>query len=186
MAIRRCPRSAESAWPGACSSTLKYYSGPMAIEKLPSGTRGVRTPPRLLMKLMMPIMEKVHRRQGDRFRDFEVLYLHTVGAKSGQPRSSTVARLHDDRPGVLVVASYGGAQRHPAWYYNIVAHPDRVSVEYGGRTRRVTVVQLTGEERARAWKRIVEQSPQFGGYESKTDRELPVLRLVPVEEPAGT
>ena len=124
----------------------------------------------------MPLMEKLHRRQGDRFRDFDVLYLHTVGAKSGQPRSSTVARLTDDRPGVLVVASYGGAQHHPAWYHNLVAHPDRVSVEYGGRTHRVSV----------AWKHIVAQSPQFGGYESKTDRELPVLRLVPIEESAGT
>src|SRR5262245_52744373 len=123
---------------------------------------------------------------GRRFRDFDVLYLHTVGAKSGQPRSSTVARLADDNPGVLVVASYGGAQHHPAWYYNIVAHPDSVSVEYGGRTRRVTVTQLAGEERVTAWEHIVARSPQFGGYESKTDRELPVLRLVPVEEPAGT
>jgi len=158
----------------------------MPIEKLPSGTRGTRTPPRLLVKLLMPLMEKVHRRQGDRFRDFDVLYLHTVGAKSGQPRSSTVARLTDDKPGVLVVASYGGAQNHPAWYFNVVAHPDRVSVEYGGQTRRVVVTQLTGEERAQAWKHIVEQSPQFGGYESKTDRELPVLRLVPVEESAAT
>lgn len=157
----------------------------MAIEKLPSGTRGARTPPRLLAKLLMPLMEKVHRRQGDRFRDFGVLYLHTVGAKSGQPRSSTLARLTDDKPGVLVVASYGGAQHHPAWYHNIVAHPDQVSVEYDGRTRRVTVEQLAGEERAAAWKRIVARSPQFGGYESKTDRELPVLRLVPLEETAG-
>jgi deazaflavin-dependent oxidoreductase (nitroreductase family) len=158
----------------------------MALEKLPSGTRGARTPPRLLVKLLMPLATKLHRRQGDRFRDFDVLYLHTVGAKSGQPRSSTVARLTDDKPGVLVVASYGGAQHHPAWYYNVVAHPERVSVEYGGRTRPVTVVQLAGDERTEAWKHIVAQSPQFGGYESKTDRELPVLRLVPVEESAGT
>lgn len=158
----------------------------MAIEKVPSGTHGVRTPPRLLMKLVMPLMEKVHRRQGDRFRDFDVLYLHTVGAKSGEPRRSTVARFTDDKPGVLVVASHAGAQRHPAWYHNIVAHPDRVSVEYGGRTRRVVVAQLAGEERAQVWKHIVAQSPQFGGYESKTDRQLPVLRLVPVEESAGT
>jgi deazaflavin-dependent oxidoreductase (nitroreductase family) len=65
--------------------------------------------------------------------------------------------------------------RRPAWYYNVVAHPERVSVEYGGRTRPVTVVQLAGDERTEAWKHIVAQSPQFGGYESKTDRELPVL-----------
>ena len=151
----------------------------MSIEKLPAGTRGGRTPPRLIAKLLLPIMEKVHRRSGDTFSGMDLLYLHTVGARSGQPRTSPVARMDDGKGGVLVVASYGGAQQHPGWYHNIVAHPDQVSVEYGGRTQRVTVHQLQGDERAAAWARITEQVPRFRGYESKTDRELPVLRLTP-------
>src|SRR6185312_17493871 len=61
---------------------------PMSIEKLPAGSRGAKTPPRLVVKLLMPIMEKIHRRSGDRFGGFDVLYLHTVGAKSGQARTS--------------------------------------------------------------------------------------------------
>ena len=151
----------------------------MSIEKPTSGTRGARTPPRLLMKLLAPIMTRIHRRSGDRFQGFDVLYLHTVGARSGEPRTSTVARLDDGAGGVLIVASYGGAQHHPAWYHNIVAHPDQVSVEYGGEQRKVRVQQLAGAERAAAWQRIVAEMPRFGGYETKTDRELPVLRLTP-------
>ena len=122
----------------------------MAIEKLPGGTRGARTPPRLVMKLLMPLMLRLHRRSDDRTRGMDVLYLHTVGAKSGQPRTSPLARLDDGKGGVLVVASFGGAQQHPAWYHNVVAHPDKVSIEYGGRTRAVTVRQLAGDERAAA------------------------------------
>ena len=152
----------------------------MSIEKLPGGTRGARTPPRLVMKILLPIMERLHRRSGDRFNGSDLLYLHTVGARSGQPRTSPVARMDDGKGGVLVVASFGGAQQHPGWYHNIVAHPDQVSVEYGGRTQRVTVRQLAGDERAEAWTRITEQVPRFAGYETKTDRELPVLRLTAV------
>jgi hypothetical protein len=54
-----------------------------------------------------------------------------------------------------------------------------VSVEYGGRTQRVAVRQLEGDERAQAWAFITGKVPRFRGYEAKTDRELPVLRLTP-------
>lgn len=59
-------------------------------------------------------------------------------------------------------------------------HPDQVSVQIGDRQYRVTPETLSGAERAAAWKRITTQSPVFAGYETKTDRELPVIRLTPV------
>ncbi len=71
----------------------------MSIEKPSAGTRGAKPPPRLLARLLMPIMEKVHRRSGDKFGGFDVLYLHTVGARSGERRTSTVARLDDGKGG---------------------------------------------------------------------------------------
>ena len=151
----------------------------MSIEKRPAGTRGARTPPRLVMKLLGPVLQRLHRRSGDQFRDMDVLYLHTVGARTGQPRTSSLARMDDGKGGVLVVASYGGAQQHPAWYHNVVARPEQVSIEYGGRTQPVTVRQLEGDERAAAWKHITTVQPRFADYETKTDRELPVLRLTP-------
>jgi deazaflavin-dependent oxidoreductase (nitroreductase family) len=152
----------------------------MSIERLPSGTHGARTPPRALMRILMPLMERIHRRSGDRFRGGHLLYLTTVGAKSGEQRTNPVARFDDGAGGWYVVASYGGSARHPGWYHNIVAHPDQVFAETGGTKRRVAVEQLAGEARDAAWAQITAKAPTFNDYTAKTDRQLPVLRLTPV------
>ena len=153
----------------------------MPVEKLPGGTRGSRQPPGWLGKIMMPVLMRVHRRQGDRFQGQDLLYLTTVGAKSGERRTNPVARFDDGGGGWIVVASAGGTANHPGWYHNIVAHPEQVQAEVSGRTHRVTVEQLEGEARERAWRVVVSTSPRFGGYTEKTDRVLPVLRLTPVD-----
>src|SRR3954454_22963469 len=146
----------------------------MSIEKPPPGTHGGRTPPSLISKLLMPVMMRLHRRAGDRFQGMDLLYLTTVGAQSGRQRTNPVARFDDGRGGWYVVASAAGAAQHPGWYHNVAAHPDDVSVEFGGTTRRVTVEQLEGEERDQAWAGIVQKSPSFGAYPTKTDRQIPV------------
>jgi deazaflavin-dependent oxidoreductase (nitroreductase family) len=79
-----------------------------------------------------------HRRSGDKFQGQDLLYLTTVGAKTGQKRQTTVARFPDGKDAWLVVASAGGSAHHPAWYHNIAAHPDQVWIEFGGRQLRVT------------------------------------------------
>ncbi len=79
-----------------------------------------------------------------------------------------------------MVASFGGAARHPAWYHNIVAHPDRVQVEVRGVTHRVAVEQLEGPAYDAAWAHVTARSPCFLDYVKRTDRRLPVLRLTPV------
>lgn len=66
---------------------------------------------------------------------------------------------------------------NPAWYHNIAAHPDRVRIDIGGRTEDVTAEELHGAERESAWKQIAAASDRFAGYQEKTDRELPILRL---------
>lgn len=153
----------------------------MPVEKLPGGTRGTRQPPGWLARIMMPVMMRIHRRQGDRFQGQDLLYLTTVGAKSGERRTNPVARFDDGGGGWIVVASAGGTANHPGWYHNIVAHPDQVQAEVEGRTHHVTADQLDGEARERAWAAVVSASPRFGGYTEKTDRVLPVLRLTPVD-----
>jgi len=75
------------------------------------------------------------------------------------------------------VASNGGADRHPSWYHNLRAHPDQVWVEVSGRRIHARVEQLEGERRRAALERIVASQPRFGGYQRKTNRTLPVLRL---------
>jgi deazaflavin-dependent oxidoreductase (nitroreductase family) len=151
----------------------------MAIEKLPPGTRGARTPPRFLGKLIMPLMMRLHRRAGDKFQGMDLLYLTTVGARSGQSRTNPVARFDDGGGGWIIVASFGGAAQHPSWYHNLVAHPDKVWVETAGSRQQVAVEQLAGDDRRQAWAQIVTRAPNFKTYTEKTDRELPVLRLTP-------
>ena len=153
----------------------------MSIEKPPAGTRGGKTPLSLVNKLMMPVMMRIHRRGGDRFQGMDLLYITTLGARSGQQRTNPVARFEDGQGGWYVVASAGGAVQHPAWYHNLAAHPDQVWVEVGGTKRQVTVEQLSGDERSKVWQQVVvAQVPRFGGYPQKTDREIPVLRVTPV------
>ncbi|HET7474556.1 MAG TPA: nitroreductase/quinone reductase family protein [Dermatophilaceae bacterium] len=151
----------------------------MSIAKLPGGTRGGRTPPAWLVKLMLPLAIRWHRRSGDQFKGLGVLYLTTVGARSGEQRTHPVARFGDGEDGWVVVASYGGAAKHPGWYHNIVAHPDQVWAEVDGVKHRVRVEQLEGEARRHAWARVVARAPVFHGYAGKTDRPLPVLQLRP-------
>jgi deazaflavin-dependent oxidoreductase (nitroreductase family) len=129
---------------------------------------------------MSPLMLRIHKRQGDRFQGQDLLYLTTVGAKSGERRTNPVMRFDDGGGGWVVVASAGGTANHPAWYYNIVAHPDQVEAEVAGTKSRVAVDQLEGEARDRAWATIVASQPRFGTYTEKTDRVLPVLRLTPM------
>jgi deazaflavin-dependent oxidoreductase (nitroreductase family) len=149
----------------------------MPVQKLPGGTRGTRTPPSLLSKIMTPLMVRIHRRSGDRFRVMDLLYLTSVGARSGANRTTPVARFDDGQGGWIIVASAGGATQHPGWYHNIVAHPDQVQVEVSGKVHRVRVDQLQAEQREQAWAGVVERAPRFNGYLTRAHRQLPVLRL---------
>ena len=153
----------------------------MAIEKPPSGSRGVRTGPKILGRIVMPLMVRVHRRSHDQFKGMSLLYLTTVGAKSGKQRTVPTARFDQPDGSWVICASAGGAAAHPGWYHNLAAHPDQVWAEVGGRRSRVEVEQLSGERRERAWEQIVREAPGFGGYLEKTDRQLPVLRLTPLD-----
>jgi len=126
------------------------------------------------------VMVKVHRRGGDRFMGMDLLYLTTLGAKSGQKRLSPVARIPDGDDAWLIVASNNGSAHHPNWYHNVQAHPDQVWIEVAGRSVRATVEELAGPRRDEAWQRITATYPRFAGYEKKTDRVLPVLRLAAV------
>jgi deazaflavin-dependent oxidoreductase (nitroreductase family) len=95
----------------------------------------------------------------------------------GESRTNPVARFDDGRGGWFVVASAGGATQHPGWYHNMVADPDQVWVEVSGARHHVMVEQLSGDDRSSAWQLITTQVPRFAGYETKTDRPIPVLRL---------
>ena len=79
----------------------------------------------------------------------------------------------------MIVGSANGAARHPAWLYNLAKHPDQVWIEIGKQKIRVRPETLKGEERAAMWRRIVQAAPNYASYETKTDREIPLVRLRP-------
>ena len=144
----------------------------------PTGTRGARVPGpvfRWLNRLMMGHA----RRTRSTTMGKNLLVLTTVGRRSGEPRQTPLAWFPGPDDTWLVVASAWGAATNPAWYLNLAAHPDQVTVEQGGRKVSVTAAELHGVERAEAWRRITAEAANFRRYEQTTDREMPVIRLTP-------
>jgi deazaflavin-dependent oxidoreductase (nitroreductase family) len=119
----------------------------------------------------------VIRRTGGRMGGQNALLLTTIGRKTGQERTTPVGWFPGENDTWLIVASAAGAAANPAWYYNLVAAPDRVRIELAGRLIDVRAEQLLGAERAKAWQAICASAPRFAQYETKTDREIPVIRL---------
>jgi len=78
-----------------------------------------------------------------------------------------------------VVASNGGAPTHPAWFINLAKNPDKVWIEVGNRKLAVRADSLQGAEREQALARVAAVAPRYAGYQKKTDREIPVIRLTP-------
>ena len=116
---------------------------------------------------------------GGQFEGAPLLLLHTVGAKTGQPRVNPV--MYRQLPnGYAVFASKGGAPTNPDWYHNLLAHP-RVSAEIGTGTAEFVARVAEGEEREGIWTAHKAANPGFADYEQKTGRQIPVVIL----EPAG-
>ncbi|MEV0340606.1 nitroreductase/quinone reductase family protein [Nocardia sp. NPDC050713] len=146
----------------------------------PAGTRGARQPSGRIAVWMNKLMaNRLRRRGGGKFMGLNALVLTTLGRKSGVERSTPVAWFPGGGGTYLIVASAAGAASNPAWYHNIAANPDKVRIDVEGRTLDVTAEQLHGAERDKAWRQITTTGPRFAGYQEKTDREIPVIRLTP-------
>jgi deazaflavin-dependent oxidoreductase (nitroreductase family) len=145
-----------------------------------NGTRGGRQPDGSLLrwvnKLAVRRIARKGRMPGMRF---DALVLTTVGRRSGAERRTPLGWFPGKDASWLIVAAAAGGPKNPAWYYNLGANPDRVHIELSGRRLAVTAEQLHGAERDEAWRQITTAAPQFRKYQEQTDRELPVIRLVP-------
>lgn len=109
-----------------------------------------------------------------------VILLTTVGARSGKIRKTPLMRVeHGGR--YAVVASQGGAPKHPVWYHNLKADP-RAELQDGPEKRDVSAREVTGAEKAEWWERAVAAYPPYAEYQEKTDREIPVFVLEPAAE----
>lgn len=116
---------------------------------------------------------------GPPFEGADILLLTTTGAKSGQPRLTPLV-YRPDGERILIIDSYAGAPKHPAWFLNLRANPT-VTVEVGDGTTidryEATASILPDAERDAAWATIAAEMPGFAEYQEKTDRVIPVIAL---------
>jgi deazaflavin-dependent oxidoreductase (nitroreductase family) len=116
--------------------------------------------------------------QGTELKGKPVILLTTVGAKTGKIRKTPLMRVEHGGE-YAVVASLGGAPKHPVWYHNIKAHP-RVELQDGPINQEYEAREVSGDEKAVWWQRAVEAWPDYAEYQTKTDRQIPVFVLTPV------
>jgi F420H(2)-dependent quinone reductase len=113
--------------------------------------------------------------KGLTLRDRPVIILTTIGALSGKLRKTPLMRVEHDGE-YAIVASKGGAPKHPRWYYNVLAD-HHVELQDGPEKHDYLARELSGDERSLWWDRAVEAWPDYAGYQTKTDRLIPVFVL---------
>lgn len=115
---------------------------------------------------------------GQRFPGFgPVLLLEHVGAKSGRLRTTPLLYARDGES-FLIVASKGGHPRNPAWYHNLLAHP-QTTIQVGRERLQVRARLAGAQERERLWSLAVSVYPTYEAYQRRTDREIPIVVLEP-------
>jgi deazaflavin-dependent oxidoreductase (nitroreductase family) len=135
---------------------------------------------KFLMRLFTGLHVFLYRLTGGKFGSemggFKVLVLTTKGRKSGKIFSTPVGYFERDG-GYLIVASNGGGTHDPSWYHNIVGNPDNVMIQVKDKEIKVKPEVILGEPRKPLWSWIVASAPNFGDYEKKTTREIPLVFL---------
>ncbi|MEV6265061.1 nitroreductase family deazaflavin-dependent oxidoreductase [Streptomyces sp. NPDC051784] len=140
---------------------------PIEGEYEPSPTAWVRE--------QVELIESSGGTQGTTMRGMPVILLTTRGAKTGKIRKTPLMRVEHEGQ-YAVVASLGGAPKHPVWYYNVQADP-QVELRDGTLSQDMVAREVTGEEKALWWGRAVEAFPDYADYQEKTDREIPLFVL---------
>lgn len=107
-----------------------------------------------------------------------VIELTTTGRRSGQPRSTMLTTPWQDGDKLAIVASAGGNDAHPAWYLNLHAEPT-VTVRTRDGEQTMFARTVSGDEREALWQEITTKYSNYAGYQTKTDREIPVVVLEP-------
>jgi len=139
--------------------------------------------------LQLKAMNAIHRallaisfgRLGSSVGGMPVLELTTTGRKSGRPRTVMLTSPVQDGDAIVIVASRGGDDHHPAWLLNLRDHPD-VEVAFAGKPKRPMRARVASpEERAALWPRVTADHEGYANYQTKTDREIPLVLLKPAD-----
>ena len=125
------------------------------------------------------LFERTDGAEGNTIMGKPIVLLTTLGAKTGKLRKTALMRVEHEGE-YAIVASLGGAPKHPSWYFNVVGAP-LVELQDGPDRKDYTPRELSGEERAVWWARAVEAYPPYASYAEKTERVIPVFLLTPVE-----
>ena len=124
-------------------------------------------------------------RLGWRLGSTPALDLTTVGRRSGEPRSTMLTAPMRVGDGLVVVASRGGDDRHPAWFLNLRENPEVTIRLEGGPPERRRARVMSDEERSRHWPELIRTHTQYAGYQRKTDRVIPLVVLEPEDGAPG-
>lgn len=137
----------------------------------------------LFARVVFGVHRELYRRTGGRFIGnafgMPVIILRTTGRKSGKVRETMLTSPIQEGDTVVVVASYGGDNRHPAWYLNLCANPD-VEITMRGRDQKMRARIASADEKARMWPRITETYRGYATYQRLSDRDIPVVLLEPL------
>lgn len=138
-------------------------------------------PPRWALKAFTRLNVVVYRASGGRLMNRlggdPICLVTMTGAKTGRTRTIPLMYVPDG-DSFLLVASQGGAPKHPVWYHNLVAHPD-VTIEEGGRRLALRAREVGPEEKGRLWPICVSHYQPYEDYQRRTDRDIPVFRCEP-------
>jgi len=136
-----------------------------------------RLPPRWLLKLFTKINVVVYKLSAGRLMNqlsgMPILLVEMTGVKSGRTRTIPLMCVPNGE-GFALVASQGGAPRHPVWYHNLVAKPD-VRITYAGQTKEMTVREVFDQEKTEIWEICCQYYPPYQAYQDRTDRKIPVF-----------
>jgi deazaflavin-dependent oxidoreductase (nitroreductase family) len=136
----------------------------------------------MMMRVVTGFHQAVFRASNGRFGNrgygMPVLQLTTTGRKSGKRRTTMLTSPVQDGATVVVVASYGGDDRHPTWFLNLRDDP-KVEITMHGQTRPMQARIASPEERAELWPRVVAAHRGYAQYQERTDREIPLVILEP-------
>lgn len=127
------------------------------------------------------LYEATDGKEGGRLEGRPVIILTTRGARTGKVRKTPLIRIEQDGT-YAVVASDGGAPRHPLWYRNVIAHP-LVQLRDGDTIQWMQARELSGEEKARWWTVAESRWPHFPEYRATAHRDIPILVLEPAPGP---
>jgi deazaflavin-dependent oxidoreductase (nitroreductase family) len=116
--------------------------------------------------------------EGTEMQGKPVILLTSIGAKTGKLRKTPLMRVEHDGQ-YAIVASLGGAPKHPVWYHNVKKNP-RVELQDGAVTGDYEAREVFGDEKAIWWERAVQAWPDYAKYQTKTERQIPVFVLTPV------